>query len=98
MNFSKKFLALTLALFMVVGNLGAAAASAALDAGDEQYTLSEEVVIQENDTPLAGGPTERECCVMHFILMICALGVSVYYVCDRKKRQAREFELRAELR
>ena len=64
---------------------------------DDDYTLDEEVVIEEDDTPLAGGPGEQVCCILHFILMLGALLVAVYYTYDRKKRQEREFELRSEL-
>ena len=64
------------------------------------YILNEEVVIGEDETPLAGGPmafSTQECCILHFILMLCALGVTLYFTHDRKKRQEREFELRSEL-
>lgn len=108
MRSSRKVLAFTLALFLLLGSLGAGAACAAeaggAEAGDEPaYTLNEEVVIRgvvigENETPLGAGPAERDCCVLHFVLMLCALGVTVYYTCDQKRHQKREFELRAELR
>lgn len=67
-----------------------------------QYVLREETVITEDDTPLAAVPTpdmfvEHDCCILHFVLMLAALGVSVYYVHDRKVRQEREFEVRSEL-
>ena len=61
------------------------------------YRLTEETLILEDATPLGAGPTERDCCVLHFILMLGALGVAVYYTYDRKKGQKREFELRSEL-
>ena len=62
------------------------------------YTLREEIVIMEGETPLAASPKENECCILHFLLMLCALGVAIYYTHDRKRRQQTEFELRAALR
>lgn len=98
MRFSRRVFALTLAMMLVFGSVSVAVASAAVATEEPVYTLSEEVIIREDDTPLGIGPTEKECCIMHFFLMLCALCVTVYYTYDRKKRQEREFELRAELR
>ena len=64
---------------------------------DDGYTLSEEMIIDENETPLGAGPGEHVCCILHFIIMLGALTVAVYYTHDRKRRQQREFELRSEL-
>lgn len=98
MRFSRRVFALTLAMLLVFGSVSAAVASAAVATEEPVYTLTEEVIISEDDTPLGMGPTERECCVLHFILMLCALCVTGYYTYDRKKRQEREFEIRAVLR
>lgn len=67
------------------------------------YILREETVITEDDTPLAAVPSpmdtfvQHDCCILHFVLMLAALGVTVCYTHDRKKRQQRQFEVRSEL-
>ena len=109
MKSGKRFLALMLVLLLVFGCLGTAAMAAPAEipedggaagggtGSDRAYSLTEEVVIQEDETPLGAAPTEADCCILHFVLMLCALGVTVYYVCDRKHHQTIEFELRSAL-
>lgn len=94
MRFSKRLIALAIVFLMMFGSLGTVAAAAA---GDHEYTLSEEVVIREEETPLAAGPDEHACCILHFVLGLCALGVTVCYARVRKTGQVREFELRSGL-
>ena len=64
------------------------------EAAEPELTIDEEVLIDEDETPLANF---TDCCALHFVLMLLALAVAVYYTYDRKKRQAREFEVRSEL-
>ena len=56
-----------------------------------------EVTIDLDETPLAAAPTVGQCCILHLIIMLCALTVAIYYTHDRKKRQKEEFETRAQL-
>ena len=65
-------------------------------AAQQDYVVNEEAEIADNDTPLAG-MTEVRCCILHFLIMVCALAVTVYYTHDRKRRQEQEFEVRSEL-
>ncbi len=65
-------------------------------AAQQDYVVNEEAEIADNDTPLAG-MTEVRCCILHFLIMMCALAVTVYYTHDRKRRQEQEFEVRSEL-
>ncbi len=95
MNRTRRLLALALAFVLAFGALGVTALAA--EEPDKGYTITEEVVVREDAVPLGGLPTARECCALHFVLTLAALGVAVYYTHDRKRRQAREFELRAEL-
>ncbi len=100
MKSSSRFVALMLVFLLVFGNLGTAvlaAEAAGPESEDRTYTLTEEVVILDDGTPLGSAPTEAECCILHFLLMLCALGVTVYYVFDRKRHQTIEFELRSAL-
>lgn len=96
MRISKRWIALMIVFLMVFGHLGTAVAAAAGDS--YEYTLSEETIIREDETPLGVSPDEHSCCVLHFILGLCALGVTVYYARERKNSQTREFELRAGLK
>lgn len=98
MRFSGRVLALALALVMVLGGPCAVAASAAEAGGEPAYTLREETVIRKDAPPLTDIPRGEECCALHFLLTLGVMGLAAYYTYDRKKRQAREFELRAELR
>ncbi len=61
------------------------------------YEVKEEADIAENDTPLGLLDDIQNCCILHFLIMLCALAVTVYYTHDRKRRQEREFEVRSEL-
>lgn len=55
------------------------------------------VTIEDDDTPLAGGPLEEDCCILHLLIMLVALAVAVYYTHNRKQHQARQFELRSRM-
>ena len=96
MSISRRLIALLIAFLMIFGCFGTAAYAAA--GNDRAYTLSEEEVILEDETPLGAGPDEHSCCILHFLLAMCALGVTLYYARERRISQAREFELRAALR
>lgn len=97
MRFSRRLFALMLVLVIVLGNMAVAVGAAKRD-GPDAYTLTEETVISEDEAPLAASPMEEDCCILHFVLLLCALAVTCYYTYDRKKRQEREFELRSMLR
>lgn len=61
-------------------------------------TVDDEIMTIEGDaTPLAAAPTQENCCALHLLLMVAALGVTVCYVCNRKRSQAEEFKLRCDL-
>lgn len=93
MSASRRLIALAIAFLMIFGCFSTAAYAAA---GNERaYTLSEEVVILDDGTPLGAGPDEHSCCILHFLLAMCALGVTLYYTRERRLSQAREFELRS---
>ncbi len=56
------------------------------------------IPIQDGETPLANKKLDNhECCVLHFLLMLLAMIVLLFYTRSMKKRQARIFELREEL-
>ena len=61
------------------------------------YDLSETENIEDNATPLGLMDDIQNCCILHFLLMLCALAVAVYYTYDAKRRQKKEFEVRSEL-
>lgn len=56
------------------------------------------VIITESETPLGAGPAEQTCCILHFLLILAAFLVAVFYTHERKREQAREFEHRSELK
>ena len=94
----RRMVALLLALTLVCCMAGFAAADGepmGQPAGEPAYRLVEEqapVEIGAEPVPLAASP--HTCCILHFVLMLCALAVTVYYVHDRKASQMRIFELR----
>lgn len=63
------------------------------------YMLTEEasITLDEEAAPLGAGPAEEMCCALHLVLLLCALGVTVFYTYDRKRRQVLQFQLRSEL-
>ena len=60
-------------------------------------TEPEVETIDDNATPLAPGAETHECCILHFLVLLLALGVEIYYTHDRKKRQKHIYELRSEI-
>ena len=92
----KRLLALLLALALTCGVFAVAACAAAEpDAGQAGYRLIEEDTLADiapDATPLAA--PAQSCCVLHFVLMLCALAVAVCFVHDRNTRQRRIYELR----
>lgn len=60
-------------------------------------TEPEVETIDDNATPLAPGAETHECCILHFLLLLLALCVEIYYTHDRKKRQKHIYELRSEI-
>lgn len=54
-------------------------------------------VVGEEQVPLAGNLLDGHCCVLHLFLIIIAALLLLVYARDMKKRQARIFELEAEL-
>lgn len=103
-----KHLMATLLITLILASCfmgGAAVADEADDVDNRPGTTSgysltvvDAVTVEETETPLAGTPTMTEtCCILHLFLMIGAFLVAVYYTCDQKMSQVREFELRREL-
>ena len=94
----KRIFALLLALVLTFGCLAvtALADGEPAVAGDGvQYRLVEEdaaLNIDMEQTPLSAPP--QMCCALHFVLMLSALVVAIYFTHDRKVRQARIRELR----
>ena len=94
----KRILALVLALMLAICLAATAAADgepAELSGDGVQYRLVEEQILTEIDVdqvPLAAAP--QSCCIMHFVLMVGALAVAVYFTHDRKTHQWRIYELR----
>lgn len=95
----KRFLALLLALVLTFGCLAVTALAdgePVETAGNGvQYRLVEEAAALDIDmeqTPLSAAP-EQVCCVLHFVLMLGALAVAVYYTNDRRRCQSRIREL-----
>lgn len=111
MKVSSRSLALLLVLLAVFGVFSGAAfaageepaGAAAPEDGTPPYILREETVITEDETPLGAVPSpadmfvEHECCILHLVLMLAALGVAVCYAHDRKRCQQRQFEVRSAL-
>lgn len=60
-------------------------------------TEPEVETIDDNATPLAPGSETHKCCILHFVLLLLALCVELYYTHDRKKRQKHIYELRSEV-
>lgn len=63
----------------------------------EGYLLLESDELRQalgQETEVPDSFTSEECCVLHPILLLIALGVIVYAVVDREKRQERILEMR----
>ena len=95
----KRILALLLALTLTCGCLAGAALAAEepgglFENGTARYRLTEEAAVDigGDEVPLSAPP--RMCCALHFVLMLGALAVAVYYAHDRKARQERMYEMR----
>lgn len=74
----------------------ATAESTAEDSADKGYTLTEDIEIEDGETPLAAGVIETRC-VLHVILFLMALAVAVCFLYTYQKHQARQQELLARL-
>ena len=94
----RRMVALLLALMLVCCLAGFAAADGERTeqlSSEPAYRLVEEdapIQIGTEPVPLAAPP--QSCCILHLVLMLCALAVTVYYVHDRRMCQMRLFELR----
>lgn len=55
--------------------------------------------LEDGEVPLANNKLDdnHKCCILHFLLLLCALGVELLYTSNMKKRQARIFELRKQI-
>ncbi len=77
-------------------NDGTGGAAAVLTANpDGTYSLTE---IGEHKIPLADNLLDEHCCILHFLIMLAALLMLLWYTYDMKKRQRRILELEATLR
>ncbi len=77
-------------------NDGAGGAAAVLTANpDGSYSLTE---IGESHIPLADNLLDEYCCILHFLIMLAALLMLLWYTYDMKKRQRRIFELESVLK
>ncbi len=80
---------------MLLIGLGAVPAYAEEAAGVPAGSVT--VRIEENDTPLAGGPFASECCALHLAILLAALGGTLWYIHSDKAHQAQQFALRRRL-
>jgi len=62
--------------------------------GGLKYTLT---AIGDNTVPLASGTNEHKCCILHFLLLLAALVVEIFYIRSAKKHQKRIHELRRQI-
>ncbi len=96
MRFSKRLFAVMLVVLLVFASAVPAVWAAGEASGQELVLVEEQSVsIRESSTPTADSLTQQMCCDLHFLLMLCALAVTVLFTSDRKRRQARQFELRS---
>lgn len=70
--------------------------SAAVGSADKGYTLSEDIEIEDDETPLAAGVPETRC-VLHPVLFLLTFAVILYFLYSRQKHRARQRELLARL-
>lgn len=87
MKFNRRLLSFMLAFLIMAGTLAGVAYAEG---------IREETVIQEEETP-EGLYIQEDCCVLHLVIMVCALCVAVYYCYDEKQKQEEEFFLRSQL-
>lgn len=59
--------------------------------------VSELVVSEDDEVPLANMKGEHRCCIFHFLLMLIALILLALYTRNMKKRQEELFELRRQI-
>ena len=59
--------------------------------------VSELVVSEDDEVPLANMKSEHRCCIFHFLLMLIALILLALYTRNMKKRQEELFELRRQI-
>ncbi len=46
---------------------------------------------------MAAGPHNHKCCILHFLIMLLALIVELFYTKNMKKHQKKIFEARREI-
>lgn len=84
------------------------APAAVVPVADEEVPLAvPEVTVDEADNtltrvddeavPLAAGPHEHKCCILHFLILLLALIVELFYTKSMKKHQKKIFEARREI-
>ncbi len=84
------------------------APAAVVPVADEEVPLAApEVTVDEADdtvtrvadeaVPLAAGPHEHKCCILHFLILLLALIVELFYTKSMKKHQKKIFEARREI-
>ena len=108
MRYTKRMLAVLLAVLIVACNAGLVAFAAEDEVKEHNtdgvsvgYSLTEStsvITIQEDATPLGNAEISSEaCCMLHFVILLVALVLTVVYTDQDKKSQLHEFELRREL-
>lgn len=53
--------------------------------------------VGDGEVPLAAGPHNHKCCILHFLIMLLALIVELFYTKSMKKHQKKIFEARREI-
>ena len=105
MKRARRFLVFALTLLLLFSGLGVSAALAAGGEGAAAAPAESSLIVVENheitlieeNVPLASGPAEGSCCVLHLLLLALALLAELVWARDERKRQTEEFALRARL-
>lgn len=53
--------------------------------------------VDDGEVPLAAGPHNHKCCILHFLIMLLALILELFYTKNMKKHQKKIFEARREI-
>ncbi len=53
--------------------------------------------VDDGEVPLAAGPHNHKCCILHFLIMLLALILELFYTKNMKKHQEKIFEARREI-